>query len=267
MSRQFSIGRRFRAFTLIELLVVIAIIALLAAILFPVFSRAREQARKTSCANNLKQLGLGMAQYAQDFDENTVPIRIGGAGSSGFVWTEALYTYVKNRQVFICPSTSGVTKSSYTYNFNVGTNGGGLKNLSEIQLVSKSPMLCEARTRDASNAIRNQDSYIFLIPSGTSPKFADLGRFLDLPGGTGHSDGDQANPIGDRHSDGSNYLFVDGHVKWLHYQDAVEGTEVPTGMGKHVSRDDLDYNCDGNVGGPGTTPSGGSSAIPRVGYN
>ena len=109
-----------RGFTLIELLVVIAIIALLAAILFPVFARARENARKTSCQNNLKQLGVGFAQYTQDFDECTLPIRVNGTNAA-FVWTECVYPYVKNKQVFVCPSATGSTLS-YTYNFNVGTN-------------------------------------------------------------------------------------------------------------------------------------------------
>src|SRR5688572_3103121 len=71
--------RRF-AFTLIELLVVIAIIALLAAILFPVFARARENARRASCQSNLKQLGLGFAQYVQDFDEKMPGIYNGATG-------------------------------------------------------------------------------------------------------------------------------------------------------------------------------------------
>src|SRR6478735_7183314 len=73
-------GRKMRGFTLIELLVVIAIIALLAAILFPVFARARENARKSSCQNNLKQIGVGLAQYTQDYDELLVAIYYGTNG-------------------------------------------------------------------------------------------------------------------------------------------------------------------------------------------
>src|ERR1051325_2216303 len=88
-----------RAFTLIELLVVIAIIALLAAILFPVFSRARENARKSSCLNNLKQIGIGIAQYTQDYDELYPSQWMGGAWS----WGYSIYPYVKSTQVFRCP--------------------------------------------------------------------------------------------------------------------------------------------------------------------
>jgi prepilin-type N-terminal cleavage/methylation domain-containing protein/prepilin-type processing-associated H-X9-DG protein len=95
-----------RGFTLIELLVVIAIIAILAAILFPVFSRAREQARKTACLSNGKQLALALAMYSQDWDE-TLPVwytPCHGFRIGPLMWTEQLYPYIKNWQVFQCPS-------------------------------------------------------------------------------------------------------------------------------------------------------------------
>ena len=99
---------RRKAFTLIELLVVIAIIALLAAILFPVFARARENARKSSCANNLKQIGLSIAQYVQDYDETYFARNMGP-----LVWTQMLYPYTKSAQLFRCPSiTQGATNNS-----------------------------------------------------------------------------------------------------------------------------------------------------------
>ena len=91
-------------FTLIELLVVIAIIAILAAILFPVFAKAREKARQTSCANNEKQMGTAIMQYTQDYDEK-YPGRYEG-WNEWMSWKELIQPYIKNRQVYQCPSNT-----------------------------------------------------------------------------------------------------------------------------------------------------------------
>jgi prepilin-type N-terminal cleavage/methylation domain-containing protein/prepilin-type processing-associated H-X9-DG protein len=95
--------RASRGFTLIEILVVIAIIALLAAILFPVFARVREKARASACMSNLKQIGLGFAQYAQDYDER-LPPSFPAWGTWTPSWRTAIYPYIKNSQVYKCPS-------------------------------------------------------------------------------------------------------------------------------------------------------------------
>lgn len=114
-----------QGFTLIELLVVIAIIALLAAILFPVFARVRENARRTSCASNLKQIGLGILQYTQDYDEMMpktyfrsalnswdangswdTPSFGEGSSTVNYKWMDAIYPYVKSEQIFNCPSAT-----------------------------------------------------------------------------------------------------------------------------------------------------------------
>lgn len=104
-----------RAFTLIELLVVIAIIAILAAILFPVFARAREQARKTNCISNLKQVGLAIHMYLQDYDERFFTWRSDCAHTAdcpgdivmAFTrWAVLSQPYIKNAQIFLCPSYS-----------------------------------------------------------------------------------------------------------------------------------------------------------------
>ena len=98
-------SQRAPAFTLIELLVVIAIIAILAAILFPVFARARENARRSACQSNLKQIGLGITQYTQDYDGFLPPSQSGNV-----VWPTLTAPYIKSSQVFTCPSASEGSK-------------------------------------------------------------------------------------------------------------------------------------------------------------
>lgn len=95
--------RKPRGFTLIELLVVIAIIAILAAILFPVFAQAREKARQAACSSNVKQIGLGVMMYAQDYDEKLPILGVLAEGRGRWMWQ--VNPYIKNRQVFTCPHT------------------------------------------------------------------------------------------------------------------------------------------------------------------
>ena len=112
---------RRTAFTLVEILVVVAILAILAAVLFPVFGRARENARRSSCLSNMRQIGLGIAQYTQDFDERlpfstgTTPDPLSGR------WPNKIASYVKNTQVFVCPS---YTEHRLPANFLAFTAGG-----------------------------------------------------------------------------------------------------------------------------------------------
>lgn len=102
-------------FTLVELLVVIAIIAILAAILFPVFSRARENARRASCVSNAKQIGLAFMQYSQDNDEKFPVVQL-SLNDSERVWDNAIYPYVKSDQVYICPSAFSENTRSFAFN-------------------------------------------------------------------------------------------------------------------------------------------------------
>lgn len=205
-----DIRRSRRAFTLIELLVVIAIIAILAAILFPVFARARENARRASCQSNLKQIGLGFAQYTQDYDERLPAANAGtnGADKPG-AWMyyktvpnfdptqSALYPYIKSAQIFVCPSdaTGATNRNSYATNSCVYVDGSttGIayhvgKSLAAFDETSKWMLLGEEGS-PTNNTLSTDDAYLLL--SGTS-----------------------GNDFTARHLDGSNLLFLDGHVKW-----------------------------------------------------
>jgi prepilin-type N-terminal cleavage/methylation domain-containing protein/prepilin-type processing-associated H-X9-DG protein len=113
--------QRRSGFTLIELLVVIAIIAILAAILFPVFAQAREKARAISCLSNEKQIGLGVMQYQQDWDEKN-PGGLNGYGGGGSGWAGQIYAYVKSTQVFKCPDDSGVDTYASSLALNANTS-------------------------------------------------------------------------------------------------------------------------------------------------
>ncbi|BCM94314.1 hypothetical protein IAD21_06219 [Abditibacteriota bacterium] len=225
-----SMRKRKIAFTLIELLVVIAIIAILAAILFPAFARARENARRASCQSNLKQLGLGVAQYTQDYDE-TMPNGLpNGNNWSGFGWGSQIYPYVKSAQIFKCPSeTNGDVSYAWNAQLNDRQNGGN-GSLARYQLVSRTLNLAEMT---GSGTVRvDLPMEISGAAGSTSWSPIDYGYNLaqsttagstSVPGtlryvtgqyGAG-SHGTAQDAATPRHLDGANYLFVDGHVKWL----------------------------------------------------
>ncbi len=208
-----SAGRqKLHGFTLIELLVVIAIIAILAAILFPVFGRARENARRSSCQSNLKQLGLGLLQYAQDYDEKYPRAFFNGysgAPNNTATWDMVLQPYLKSTQIIQCPSDilsqrvtymggyAGYSANqfrSYAMPRNIGNQGGGSeRSLSDIRSPALTVFLAE---RDMTNAA--EWWYYSTIENLGSQVCAN---------------NDSARPW--RHLDTSNFLFVDGHVKAL----------------------------------------------------
>ncbi|MBI5831162.1 MAG: prepilin-type N-terminal cleavage/methylation domain-containing protein [Armatimonadetes bacterium] len=243
MSHKVSGGdRRQRGFTLIELLVVIAIIAILAAILFPVFAKAREKARTSSCSSNLKQQMTAVIQYCQDYDEMMLPIRVGGAGSLSFVWTDIVQPYIKSTQVFVCPSAGG-TKVSYTMQYGVWANGCSL---ASIPMPAQTPVIVDAIGVANGSAV---NALTFICKSGTTGWIPELGRTVTT-NLVSYADGQRAAiPDAQRHTDGANYGFFDGHVKWLKYEyDARE-----TGPGQAydlncVPKTGLDWNCNGVVG-------------------
>jgi prepilin-type N-terminal cleavage/methylation domain-containing protein/prepilin-type processing-associated H-X9-DG protein len=199
---------RQRGFTLIELLVVIAIIAILAAILFPVFARAREKARQTSCLSNLKQLGLGAMMYVQDYDEvffpRYQPISVYPAPATAIWWCapsgqpSLLEPYIKNTQIYYCPSLK--TRLGYGYNANLI---GGAIDLARIQTPADM-ILFEDDTFGGRTA--------YLPSQGVANWGAN---FVDPPGTTGAGIVWGTNCPYGRHNDMANFAFCDGHAKAL----------------------------------------------------
>lgn len=196
---------RKTGFTLIELLVVIAIIALLAAILFPVFARARENGRKATCINNLKQLGVGFMQYTQDFDEilpngggysatadsgqwMVTPTPVGTACSSTAPCRPDLgvvYPYIKNQQVYLCPSDSNRARR-LSYSMNSQCTSGSAPGYQGRALADATKTSATILLLDEGLTIN--DGYFSSASTYDTPSLM--------------------------HLDGANNLFLDGHTKW-----------------------------------------------------
>ena len=192
-----------RGFTLIELLVVIAIIAILAAILFPVFQKVRENARKAACQSNEKQLALGVTMYLQDSDETLPPTQ----QVDGTLWPTLINPYVKSDQIRVCPDDVGGATNSYGLNELAFVDFTETpipppNALSAFQSPSNTVMLGEVGT---------QDDYV--TPRTTNP----FKLTAPPPIGTLNDNAD-ARPAA-RHSQRTNVAFMDGHVKSLLLSD------------------------------------------------
>ena len=205
---------RNKGFTLIELLVVIAIIAILAAILFPVFARAREKARQTSCLSNIKQLGLGMLMYVQDYDEKYGHCCCPGSGAPATARTRwrpdsntlgaitydgLIMPYVKNRQLFECPS-SGLGIYSYGINRQLASDGRtARRNLALVKYPSELAVISDGGGAKGFCAVNRaskrtpSDGDCRGIWGGAETSFQDRWRI---------------------HNDGVNVGYADGHAKW-----------------------------------------------------
>ncbi len=205
---------RRQAFTLIELLVVIAIIAILAAILFPVFAKAREKARQSSCASNLKQLAIASLQYVQDYDEKTYGHIQGTRAdnyppAAGYIyWQRQIYPYINSRQVFDCPSGPNQFSGSTA---NDSTLGYGLNYWMTYYYYyawgKMAQITAPAETiwhTDCDYYVVYPTFYLYTYPSNVTYGTNGNAR-LQL-----------------RHNDGVNASFLDGHVKWFNRQ-TIEG--------------------------------------------
>ncbi len=230
-----SIGKK--GFTLIELLVVIAIIAILAAILFPVFGRARENARKTSCLSNLKQIGLGVMQYTQDNDEK-YPLRNNGNNNTQRIqavtpsappnYWEALAPYLKSTQVLQCPSDATTaappvdSRQSYTLNGQVFFSdfAGGTGHLAAVPAPALVVLNFDWLKNDSPRYVWADDINWAIRPAqNTNPTALRQRQALN------------------RHLERGNYLLADGHAKSyrLDQVDLAFNTRTRLRAGRQVS--------------------------------
>jgi prepilin-type N-terminal cleavage/methylation domain-containing protein/prepilin-type processing-associated H-X9-DG protein len=193
-----------RGFTLIELLVVIAIIAILAAILFPVFARAREKARQSACLSNAKQIGTALMMYVQDYDE-AMPQYLVLSGRSaqpdlpdiGYdftVWHDRLHPYVMNWQVYLCPSGGGYRGSAREY---MGSYAGNYRYVF-------------SHWEDWVNYLAD-----FERPAETYAILEGTSYITRYDPGIPSSSGGYWGQLDSRHNNQQNVLFLDGHAKSL----------------------------------------------------
>lgn len=247
-------GRRTTlGFTLIELLVVIAIIAILAAILFPVFARARENARRSSCMSNLKQIGLGIIQYTQDYDEryplaapkNLVSPPDGASngpsqiqtdasmpgryfqnrhnatwGPNFYVtWMDLIHPYIKNVQVFVCPShtLTEVGRILPSYGYSTAISNWHFAYLRYCNGCGVTPDL------PLGLAQVNHPASTYLVVESQGPVSYDTG-----PLGQGTAARGANSEYVAPHLEGGNSVYADGHAKWVPVQKfkAISGVDV-----------------------------------------
>lgn len=220
-------NRPRRGFTLIELLVVIAIIAILAALLFPVFARAREAARASTCRSNLKQIGTAVLMYTQDYDESW--FGAGGCAITGAdaiqgqvlgnwpdgtpmygYWNAVVQPYVKNADLFRCPSETNPHRWT-PCDSRIGVYWGDYamntfafrQSLAAFEFPSTTVAIVEARNN------------FYRVCCNTELYQCCGGESTGTPG---------ANRPRSRHSEGSNVLFIDGHAKFFSRTKTSRGT-------------------------------------------
>lgn len=236
-------GRRRSAFTLIELLVVMTIISILFAILSPAFAAAREKARQTNCASNLRQLGLAFTQYIQDNDD-AYPTGIpDGRKNTG--WASQVYAYAKSTAVYACPDdltnpdAPGDVVDSYGVNTNLGTNTGGIL---DSQLLA--PSVTVALFEIHGNAYGNPSvagDIASIGGNGTEILYDGLNNYSHGQYATGYMNGGLNcttyigcfTAIQGVHSGGSNILYADNHVKWIRGEEISAGFTNPYQSGPY----------------------------------
>jgi prepilin-type N-terminal cleavage/methylation domain-containing protein/prepilin-type processing-associated H-X9-DG protein len=228
-----------RGFTLIELLTVISIIGILASILFPVFARARESARRSTCSSNLRQISLAIMQYTQDYDERFPSAHVSDYPSATvpYGWADAIQPYLKNTQLYQCPSDPDPANTKdlnsngtladenyyvdYFFNFNLSQQSEAALNYPSLTVLSGDGQ----------------------CPSGTGTTYYDAGgeSGRNVNNGNDSNYGPCSNTTfvpstqktGPYHTDGYNFSFTDGHVKWFKHYRSKQVPAVGNGCSPH----------------------------------
>ncbi|MGQ9730446.1 MAG: prepilin-type N-terminal cleavage/methylation domain-containing protein [Candidatus Zipacnadales bacterium] len=212
-------------FTLIELLVVIAIIAILAAILFPVFAKAREKARQTSCLSNVKQFNLGILMYVQDYDE-TFPLLMYATPTGAFTVFEAAQPYVKNNQIGDCPSMRSSIQVYVGGALVYPDDGDVGMDLSLLQPLAPDPVHSYAPNERLIHVVDPASSVTYWRTVTSLSEVQTVAEVPNVYDAVGHNHGNAANTgkidnttingwgPARRHNGGINVAFVDGHAKW-----------------------------------------------------
>lgn len=195
-----------KGFTLIELLVVIAIIAILAAILFPVFAKAREKARQATCSSNMKELALAILMYVQDYDEAIVPVYNDNYGvPNRYCWFEQTEPYIKNTQIMVCPS--GPDTPNNWPKFTLACYYG----LVMHHILPEGAAWGTRRLADFSKPAE----ICMLMEGSWYTHYCPAAPHIHNVCGSGLSCvEDLKNPNVYIHNEGMNMAFWDGHVKW-----------------------------------------------------
>lgn len=222
---------RRTAFALLELLVVLGLILIAAAILFPVFSRVKQSAQKSICPNNFKQIGLGIRQYINDFDEHYPLVFVtsvrSATGVPSYGWADAIQPYIKNTQVYQCPLDT-----------NYGQDDPGKSDYSDYWYNANFMVFYKGKWTGAPQSLLGSSMQTILVGEGSNLTNTPTGnaRYNQCGDGTSLTRFGQrctvasskpvTYPTAQIHTDGANFAFADGHVKWLRGTTPIQSAQV-----------------------------------------
>ncbi len=232
--------QRRKAFTLIELLVVIAIIAILAAILFPVFSQAREKARQSSCLSNMKQIGLAMMMYLQDYDYTSMRDTFWTFDRPGYCWNGMLQPYVKNKGIFKCPShglPANALDWDNTQNYDPWLEYRGKSYGISVYGIVQCVVTPDGTWNTETLKYPAERIAFYEVKANDGSGWGDNAWWVYQSGQP--DGGPEGQRLAFRHNDGMNTIHMDGHAKYYtkqFLQNLMDATKTPRRRGPGESQ-------------------------------